>query len=389
MSNSLGQYYTQDSISKLLVSKILTKNPKSILELGVGDGSLVRVARRKWKNSKIIGGDIDPNNIKVLKTEFPSLSLFLINGLSSKLNVDLKIKLGTIDVGICNPPYLKITRNKGIADIIKKSNLGDIKHYKTVTSDLIFLAQNLRLIREGGELGIILPDGLITSHNFEIFRKQIIKNYDVRGVIELPDKVFKKTEAKTYILVIKKSISKNQYLKIYKSNDKGIITDSIQVSKKELEFRMDFTYNKWKITNKTTGTILKDLTTDIFRGNLSKKELESSNINFIHTTDLESNITFKKYKPNKRLIKKYKCAQEGDIVFSRVGKRCLGRVLIIEKGAIVITDCLYVIRPKEGQKDFILSTLTSQYGKDWVNAHSHGVCAKVISKTDLLNLKIG
>src|SRR5690606_8619482 len=136
MNNNLGQYYTKESISRLLVSQILMKNPKSIIELGFGDGSLVRIAQKKWKNSKIIGADIDPENLKNLKNEFPNLNLFLINGLSSKLSDNLKIKLGSVDIGICNPPYLKIKKNNAIKSIIESCNLGKINDYKTVTSDL-------------------------------------------------------------------------------------------------------------------------------------------------------------------------------------------------------------------------------------------------------------
>ena len=190
MRSDLGQYYTHQNISKLLMSNILMKNPKKILELGIGDGALLREAKLKWRDSKIIGGDIDPKNIKILKKEFPNVDLFLINGLSSRLNHRLKIKLGSIDVGVCNPPYLVVEKSDEIKKILNSSRLGDLSDYRIVTSDLVFLAQNLLLIRENGELGIILPDGLLTSHQFSMFRKRIIENYSIKGIIELPDKIF-------------------------------------------------------------------------------------------------------------------------------------------------------------------------------------------------------
>lgn len=388
MNNNLGQYYTKESISRLLVSQILMKNPKSIIELGFGDGSLVRIAQKKWKNSKIIGADIDPENLKNLKNEFPNLNLFLINGLSSKLSDNLKIKLGSVDIGICNPPYLKIKKNNAIKSIIESCNLGKINDYKTVTSDLVFLAQNLLLIRSGGELGIILPDGLLTSHHFRHFRKQLMDNYQVRGIIELPDKIFKKTEAKTHILVIKKSRISYKKIPIYLSNHKGEIIDKIIAKKSDLVYRMDFSYNRWLSQDESKGVSLEDLDAQVFRGKFSKKQLLLIKEDFIHTSDLKKSISYESYRPNKQLQKEFRCAKKGDIIISRVGKRCLDRVLFIKEGATIISDCLYVIRVEEKYQKAVIDTLTSDYGKNWINAHSHGVCAKVISKIDLMGFKI-
>lgn len=385
MSNNLAQYYTGDKISNLLVSRILIKKPERIVELGIGNGSLVKAAQRRWSSSKIIGGDIDKNNVENLRTEFPNLDIFLINGLSSKLNSDLKVKYGTIDVGICNPPYLTIKKNIDVRTIIEECKLGKIEDYKIVTSDLVFLAQYLRLLREGGELAIILPDGLITSHQFRHFRRELASNYLIKGVIELPEKVFKKTEAKTHILVIRKCRKLKYNVKLYKANREGEITDKIIVDKNDLEYRMDYTYHYWKKYNNIQGQSLTQLGTEIIRGSFSKKALDEKKSNFIHTSDLDRQFKRIKFKPNKVIARKYRCAIEGDIVIPRVGKRCLNRVLFVEKGAILLTDCLYILRaPKVFQKS-IIDALNSPYGRDWVNAHSHGVCAKVISKKDLMN----
>ncbi len=384
MRTNLGQYYTQDHISKLLVSKIFIDKPKNIIELGSGDGSLVKAAQLRWKNSKIIGGDIDKNNVVNLQTEFPDLNFFMINGLSSKLSKDLNLSYGSVDVGICNPPYLKIKKNKEIGTIIKESNLGSLDDYKIITSDLVFLSQNLRLIRENGELGIILPDGLITSHQFENFRKKLIQNYYVRGIIELPEKVFKKTEAKTHILIVKKCIKPSYKVKLYKADKKGNIIDRILVNKDDLYYRMDYSYHLWKKNNLLTkGNSFTDIGVEIIRGKFSKKELENLGVNYIHTSDLGNNFVSKKFHQNKKLEKKHTIAVSGDIIIPRVGKRCLDKILLIDEGEVFISDCLYILRAPKAYRNKIINALTSDYGRNWIKAHSHGVCAKVISKSDL------
>lgn len=386
MSN-LAQYYTQESISNLLLSKILIKNPKKILELGVGNGSLFRAAKFKWKKSDIIGGDIDLDNINTLKQEFPKTKLYVINGLSSNLNSELKIELGSIDVGICNPPYIPIKKTDLFGEILEKSNLGMISQYNQITSDLIFLAQNLLMLKNGGELGIIIPDGLLTSHYFKYFRERLINNYKIKGIIELPAKVFLKTEAKTHILIIKKSNSHYKNVPIYLSNNKGEITNKISVDKQHLLYRMDYNYHSWKISNKIIGKTLNELGVEISRGTLSKKELLLCGQEFIHTSDLNSFFTIKSFKNNTEQ-ENLKYAEEGDIIISRVGKRCLGKIMYVESGKVLISDCVYRLRASEIHRKKIIESLNSEYGRNWIKAHSHGVCAKVISKVDLLNFKI-
>ena len=62
--------------------------------------------------------------------------------------------------------------------------------------------------------------------------------------------------------------------------------------------------------------------------------------------------------------------------------------MVIEDGSILISDCLYVIRVPQEYREALVRTLTSEYGQNWIKANSHGVCSRVISKIDLLNLEI-
>ncbi|MCO6499358.1 MAG: N-6 DNA methylase [Vicingus serpentipes] len=388
--NELGQYYTESSFSDLLISFISNNNPKKVLELGVGKGSLLKAALQRWNNIDFIGADVDDDNISMLSNEFPNINFYLLNGLSSKLDSKLNLEINSIDVAICNPPYLYIDKNKEVNSIVYNAGLGKSTNYKRLTSDIVFMAQNLILLKSGGELGIILPDGLITSHEFEFFRKQILNNHLLLGIIELPDRIFKKTEAKTFILLIKKgNISKKSYrVPLIKADKDGLILDKIFITSDNLIRRMDYTYHKWqKSTPSLSGKSLGELNVKIQRGKYTKKELTMMNVDFIHTSDLYSNtsseLIFRKNKYENGVI-----AQKGDIVLSRVGKRCIGTFSIIKKGNVLISDCIYRIQTTEVIRKKIIDALNSDYGKKWMKAHSHGVCAKVISKTDLLNFRV-
>jgi type I restriction-modification system DNA methylase subunit len=242
------------------------------------------------------------------------------------------------------------------------------------------------MLKDGGQLGIIIPDGLITSHRYRLFRENLIQNYKIKGIIELPSKVFSKTEAKTYILIIKKDKKTSRTVPVYLSNHIGEIIDKIMVRKEDLIQRMDFTYNSWNKVIKSTGPSLQDLGVSIIRGRQSKKELFNSGKRYLHTSDLKVAIEFLNVGEN-IFDNNLPHAKEGDIVISRVGK-ILGKVLYIEKGQVLISDCVYVIRTQKKFRRRIIQTLVSDYGQKWIQAHAHGVCAKVISKTDLYNFKL-
>jgi type I restriction enzyme M protein len=389
MTNKLGQFYTDDLISNLMISRIINKNPTTIVELGIGQGSLAKAALRRWKNSQIIGVDIDINNIETLNTKFPEIQCFLINGLSSNLSNSLKVQLGSIDVGICNPPYLPVIKKPEIEEILISAKLGSFENYSLISSDLVFLAQNLKLIKDDGELAIILPDGMITSHNFEQFRNLLLMNYKVSACIELPSKIFKKTEAKTHILVIKKSSQRARKINLYRSNHKAELKDKISITLKMAIKRMDFNFYALKPKLIKNSKSLAELKAKVFRGSASKKILETMNYNFIHTSDFTSNNKEIILKDNENVfMHNMNFAQEGDILIPRVGKRCLGKALKITKGKVLISDCVYVIRLKKEFQENLFNVLESDYGKNWVAAHAHGVCAKVISKKDLMKFTI-
>ena len=58
----LGRYYTEQKISELLVNQLDIEFPNHILDLGVGNGSLLNAAFLKWENAYYTAVDIEENN---------------------------------------------------------------------------------------------------------------------------------------------------------------------------------------------------------------------------------------------------------------------------------------------------------------------------------------
>ena len=386
----LARYYTSDLFSNLLIEQFSTSDPQNIVELGVGGGSLVKAAINRWINASYYVADVDPNSLSKLKSELPFVKSFHFDTVKENVAEKLNLKQGTVDLAVCNPPYLKLKNDLVYNDIFEGSKLKDCIFLKQLTTDIIFLAKNLQLLKDKGELGIILPDSLITGKEFEHLRAAIIKEHNLKGIIQLPEKVFPKTEALTHILFIEKGIKNQKPAPLFLANKQGQIIDSIEVNKDALVNRMDFQFHSWKakqnIKYKKKTVTLKSLDVEIKRGTYTHQELKQLNDNFIHTTDLINKKSNQSYRSAKRFDPKYLLTKKGDILLTRVG--AIGKVTMVLRGQAPVTDCIYRIRVKEPYRLKVWESLISQRGQEWLKANSHGVCAKVISKLDLLEFPI-
>ncbi len=386
--DTLGRYYTEPAFSDLLVNNIFASNPSTILELGAGGGGLLRSAHKKWEQASLIAADIDKKSISKISRELPFVKIHHLDSLHPNLSSELKIKVGSIDVAICNPPYLKIPKDEKYNSLFELSKLDDCKELRMITSDIVFLAQNLSLIKEKGELGIILPDSLLTGYDFLNLRKSIIENHSISSVIELPEKIFAKTEALTHILILRKGEETNAEVSLCKADFRGNCTDQISIKSDSLIERMDFKFHKYrkktKPKNLNKSVKLSDLNPVIKRGKFSHAELKSKDLPYIHTTTLVDK------KPNLRFTSKLSKdfpgnvkTQSGDILLARVGRGCIGKVSMVKSGAVLISDCIYKIRVPQEYRTMVFEALASKRGEEWLKAMGHGVCAKVISKKDL------
>lgn len=61
---------------------------------------------------------------------------------------------------------------------------------------------------------------------------------------------------------------------------------------------------------------------------------------------------------------------------------------MIRNGFIPISDCIYRLRVRDPYKDKILEALLTDRGQNWLQAYAHGVCARSISKSDLLKFRL-
>lgn len=386
--DTLGRYYTNDLISTLLINNLETSKPKRILDLGVGDASLSLAAYARWEKAKYFATEIESKKATEIEKKLAFIKVLNYDTLQPNASTKLKVKFGSVDIAICNPPYVKVENKEKYNGLFKSVGCKDFSKLSRITSEIVFFAHNLKLLKHDGELGIIVSDSLITGKDFKIFRETIFEKFNVRRIIQLPDKVFNKTEARTHIIFINKSKTVNKTCELLKSNIQGELSERIVVANSLLIDRMDYQFHNANIHVSTETKTLKQIGAVIKRGKFSYKELRESKLSFFHSVHFKENgvnICFDKPVAKKHHIYS---ANEGDILLCRVGKRVVGKVAMVKAGKVVNSDCIYRITVAKPYRQILLKSFLSKEGKAWLHAFAHGVCSQVISKSDLENFPL-
>ena len=386
---TIGQYFTAKTVSDMMVSMFQQETPEKIIDLGVGKGALLYAAYNRYRGAEFYAADIDKKVILAVNAKLPFVKVLHIDGLTKGLPENMNLKIGSVDIAVCNPPYHRLKKTLQIKNLFKRTGLNNSVNLIKVSSDIVFLAQNLQMLKKGGELGIILPDSAFTGHEFAGLREDLLTNHNIRGIIQLPDKIFKKTEARTHILLMEKCGPIQKRIPIYQSDFSGNIGKAVNISADDLLYRMDHSYYAWKKLNKYSDDIMTigDLNVDIKRGHKTKKYLQGKNIPFFHTTSFPANIKTKIDLKNSPVFDDVSTEPE-DILIARVGKRCIGKVAMVNSGNQVISDCVYRVRAPKKHRGRIFRELISDKGQQWLRIIAHGVCAQVISKRDLLHFPL-
>lgn len=396
-SDAFGRYYTDQLIANLLVNSVASTNPNLIIDLGSGDGVLIEEAKKQWRQSVFVSADIDAQAMKgsilgsVGITARHHIVDVLENGIDEKIGVDFR----SVDVALCNPPYIRPRWQKHFADILEDAGLSNlIPKIGSVSAEVLFIAQNLRFLRANGKLGLILPDGIISGEKFQGLRRVLTNSHCVERVIELPRGIFRKTDAKAHILVLSKGANPQDLIKVQCVDSQGILSTEIMLSTEEAAKRIDYSYLATlgpTRQNKTFPT-LKEYTIFAKRGSISSSERKKCIFPVFHTTDFTPDT---KKISNSFLITKTVAqmaggvvAQSGDILIARVGRNFSKKISFVPRAHVIVSDCVIIIRVVKEHREFIRKFLFSRSGQMALESISHGVGAKFITIEGLLGLRL-
>lgn len=282
----LGQFYTPVPVIDYILDQVgYTKQieGKKIIDLSCGSGGFTtRAANRlineleKGENKeavieKVINGiyglDINPFACYLAETNFllqlldliveakrdnpnfkiPKINIFQTNTIETPLLLsketkdarDIKNKSGKFingfDFVVGNPPYLEA---KKMSKKTKELCAETCPNIATGAFDLFvcFIDKGLRLLRNGGKLGYIIPNKFLIANYAKKMREELLNNYSIKEIIDVSEcEVFENVSVYPVIF-----IAENK-----KSQDNVIKTAEKINSTKELESKK-FTTNEIK-----------------------------------------------------------------------------------------------------------------------------------------------
>ena len=231
-----GQFFTPDPIINICVEMIRPKENERIIDPACGTGGFLFSALRyvkKYKNinlknyirNNLYGIEINPRISQIAKIKFliesnVSPKIICDNALNSfkELKVKNNVNLtNQFDIVLTNPPFG--TQGKIInSELLSNYKLGH-KWLKTETGynpskgilkgqtpEILFIEKCIQLLKPGGKLGIVLPNGNLENSSLEYLRTYIKSNMNILGVILLPQDTFIPygTGVKTSLLFLQK-----------------------------------------------------------------------------------------------------------------------------------------------------------------------------------------
>jgi type I restriction enzyme M protein len=408
-SDPWGRYYTSPLVSRSLIERIDAPQPKLVLELGSGSGALCSVAAKRWQDAQLVTVDADfgaPRRLAASKAS-PRLNHrhFVHDVLDEALFDRIGLRRGTVDVAVCNPPYIRPKWRSDFGRILEDAGLsGALASLRDAGADLLFLAQNLRLLRDDGKLGLILPDGLVAAERFSHVRQTLLRQHFVEQVVQLPRGVFKGTEAQTYLAVLTKSAGETNEVVLKQMGADGQLSAAIKVSQDAAAKRLDYTFHASRpVSRRQSGggrapVPFRQALTDVVRGTICSSAIHSYPTPVFHLGDFAEpmgeqavRIVPKRFALGARTaqhaVHDARIAVPGDILIARVGRSLADQVALVVHGPCVISDCIFALRTTDDHRERLYRFLESDMGRLALASAAHGVAARFMSKSNLFDIQ--
>jgi len=407
-SDHWGRYYTSPVISQSLIDSIELHQPALILELGSGSASLCTAAATRWQDAKLVTVDVDqqaPDRLNAAHVgRHVRHSHFVHDVLDEALSDRIGLQLDSVDVAVCNPPYIRPRWRADFGKILEGAGLSDtLTSLHDAGADLLFLAQNLRLLRRNGKLGVILPDGLVTAEKFCRVRRTLLRQHLVEQVVQLPRRAFKGTEAQTYLVVLSKMGGETGLVMLRQMDPDGQLSDPIQVPQDVAEKRLDYEYHAQAQPSRRAGDghmkiAVRDALTDLMRGTVCSSEITDFRMPVFHLGDFAApshehavRVVPKHFALSGRNVQRAaaqaRLALPGDILLARVGRGLQDRLALVVHGPCVISDCVFALRATDEHRERLYRFFESDLGRSALASSAHGVAARFLSKANLFDIQ--
>jgi len=206
----LGQFFTPEPVVDILVGILSPTENDYIIDPACGSGRMithsVEYVRKNKKNDeqfKIFcesGENLKGMDIARKLTRIADIDAWMHqdNGVVNIdiINIDslsdfekLPIKKGTSTIAITNPPFgSNITTKETLRRFSAAYRNGKV--LSSMPKEILFLNRCFELVKPGGKIGIVLPDGNLSNSNMKFIRSWYRKNGKLVAVISLPQETF-------------------------------------------------------------------------------------------------------------------------------------------------------------------------------------------------------
>lgn len=283
---NFGQYFTPREIVKFIVDVLPIDHDSKVLDTSCGSGGFLLYALNKVRNKAT---ELYPNYLKDIRQhdrwfkywhDFAEKNLYGIeiseqisraakmnmiihddghtnvvtfDGLVSDETIIAKtnnhgFKYGTFDFIITNPPFGSTIRQSEQA-YLKTYQLGKKEEdWLAVatppqntrdgqSTEVLFIEQDYKFLKEGGYLAIVLPDGILTNSSLQYVRTQIEDWFRIVAVVSMPQTAFMANGAgvKSSVLFLKKWAKKESELLVNtkKSIEGRLLNDNCYLTQRQ------------------------------------------------------------------------------------------------------------------------------------------------------------
>jgi type I restriction enzyme M protein len=382
-----------------LVDAMGAVRPKSVIDLGCGAGALSSAAARRWSKAQLVTVDIDRHAKSSIEAALATSARgrhehFVLDALDPDLPNKILRNRKQFDASICNPPYSSAPWKRAYQKILDEAGLPVPRsQLNEFGSEAIFIAQNLRLTKSYGKIGLIVPDWVITGSRSADLRRTLLTEHGLETVIQVPPGSFYRTDAQAFIVVLTKNGGAAERVKLVRMDIGGKLQKPLFISADRVSDRLDYDFNKslsrtvgWP----AKGVTLRGLGAEIVRGDLSGKQARELRYSTFHTSGLErcvSSVSLPQSKIPKHL--QFVVAEKGDILVARVDRNLHEKVALVKAGRALLTDCVFRIRVPKSKRKLVIEFLASEEGRERLRSMARGVGARMISKSCLLDIQIG
>lgn len=345
----MKRYDTPPEVAAVL-ARHCPRNVTSVLDPSVGSGVLVAPFLSRLKGAgKVTCVDISPEAIieakQNLGEQSPSgVKVRFVEGDFLDWSERQKRSLRhSFDVVVLNPPFAgKLSEWRSAPSELFQTR-------SRVPLEIAFLVRCIELAKPGGSVLAIVPASVVSGEQTNWVRQDLLKKGAIRFVRELPRSTFPGVECRFYLLVFVKGGS-SDYSVLCNHDLEGKERMHVPTSLIEDQLRLDFAYFESLIEFASLRRRIKcswsklHSRCSVFRGRLASPAGAERGM---HTTDWQEGF----WLGNERHLTaadddRDLLTQPGDILMSRVGRRCLttcGHTRYANR--IPLSDCVVCIRP--------------------------------------------